>query len=352
MKLDVNNFSDQDKMSWKAAAEKALKGMSIDTLKWDVDTRIHIDPIYTKEEAEHSTSTLEIEKTNNDWWIGEPFDCSEPSVANSQLVAALEGGLNSPCLFGVQDYKIALDQVRLDFTFPVFKDCSTDGFLEWIGQQDYNLETLEGAFIIDYQSTDLLKKISNILPKFYHRVCHLELDAEDLGRSLGISISRLVESIIKDIEQGIDPRLIIDFELNDDFLQSIAVIRATKLILAQLARTFGWEQERFFLDAHIFSMAPDIQLCMIGATSQATAAISAGVDRMTISCDPIHVDLDESTRRRMCRNVHQVMKMESGMHEVVDPLGGSYLLEKLTSEIAQNAWTTFQGSLKRQRAEG
>ena len=51
---------------------------------------------------------------------------------------------------------------------------------------------------------------------------------------------------------------------------------------------------------------------------------------------------DEEVTRRMTRNVHHLMKMESGLDKIVDPLAGSYSIEQLTKEIAQRSWEVFQ----------
>jgi methylmalonyl-CoA mutase len=65
---------------------------------------------------------------------------------------------------------------------------------------------------------------------------------------------------------------------------------------------------------------------------------------------------DESSRR-LARNTQLILKREALLSRVVDPLGGSYLVEVLTDAIAAKAWKLFQelesaGGFRKARAEG
>jgi len=72
------------------------------------------------------------------------------------------------------------------------------------------------------------------------------------------------------------------------------------------------------------------------------AAVTAGVDRLTIASEAMNVQEDEEVTRRLTRNVHHLMKMESGLDKIADPLSGSYTIETLTRKIAERSWKIFQ----------
>jgi len=46
--------------------------------------------------------------------------------------------------------------------------------------------------------------------------------------------------------------------------------------------------------------------------------------------------------RRIARNVQHLLKMESFFNEIPDPAAGSYYIEKLTQQLANQAWQSFQ----------
>ena len=44
---------------------------------------------------------------------------------------------------------------------------------------------------------------------------------------------------------------------------------------------------------------------------------------------------------RLARNIQLVIKEETHVDKVIDPAGGSYFIETLTSELVEKAWTLF-----------
>ncbi|MDV7393168.1 methylmalonyl-CoA mutase family protein, partial [Arthrospira platensis SPKY1] len=82
---------------------------------------------------------------------------------------------------------------------------------------------------------------------------------------------------------------------------------------------------------------------MIRASTQAMSAAIGGADLIYVL--PANHALDEASTaftRRIARNVQHVLKMESRLHQVLDPGAGSYYIEKLTDKLAAQAWAKFQ----------
>lgn len=81
---------------------------------------------------------------------------------------------------------------------------------------------------------------------------------------------------------------------------------------------------------------------MLRTTVEAFAASAGGADVITIL--PYDNALGPPTElgRRIARNAHTVMVEESHLHRIVDPAGGSYLVEWLTDRLARAAWSLFQ----------
>jgi methylmalonyl-CoA mutase len=81
---------------------------------------------------------------------------------------------------------------------------------------------------------------------------------------------------------------------------------------------------------------------MLRVTSEAFAAVVAGVDSLHIGpFDEISGHSDEFSRR-IARNLHTILREECGLDRVIDPSGGSNYIEWLTDQIAEKSWGVFQ----------
>lgn len=354
MSIDLSEFKKQDKTTWFNAAEKALKGKPLSDLTWKVDDWISINPFYTNGDMV-MLSTLTNQRKDNEWLIGESFNGENPSYLNDQLLKALAMGLDSPLLFDVDAIEICLENVRVDFIFPIFRGGHVNKYIQWVGEQEIDAYQLEGGFIAfeaSYDSINIsdslseLKTITKALPKYFHSQISIAIDPEDLAQSIGSHLVQLSELIFQLKSNDISPKVICEIETDNDFIKNIATIRALRLLTTQICEAYNLPMDSIFLDVYINQTAQDMQLGMIGASSQAMSAVTAGVDRLTISCEPLNVQENEEATRRMTRNIHHLMKMESGLDLVPDPLSGSYSIETLTTEIAQRSWKVFQNGQK------
>lgn len=72
------------------------------------------------------------------------------------------------------------------------------------------------------------------------------------------------------------------------------------------------------------------------------AACVGGTDVITsVPLDQITGPPDELTRR-VARNTLLILQEEAHVHRVIDPAGGSWFLERITNELADEAWYIFQ----------
>jgi|GEM_PF-2872906 len=350
MAVDFSEFRKQGYSEWVKAAEKALKGKPLDSLIWKVDDAINMDPIHTADQPRPAGNTS-ISREDNRWLIGESFDGSSAPTANDLLLKALQGGLDSPLLFDVRNFEACLNQVRLDFLFPIFRDSEWISYRKYLRFSGFDPKKLSGGFIIyeaGYGDLDLydvmqpLLEICIVLPRFYHTTMTISIDSFDIGESMGRSLDNLSGVIYQMLYQGINPRIICEVECDGDFVKNVATIRALRKQVHLICKSYGIENDSVMIDAYAYESAQDAQLAMIGATAKAVSAVSAGVDRLTIACESMNVQLDEETNRRMARNVHHLMMMESGLDKIADPLCGSYTIETLTEKIAERSWGEFQ----------
>jgi methylmalonyl-CoA mutase len=80
---------------------------------------------------------------------------------------------------------------------------------------------------------------------------------------------------------------------------------------------------------------------MLRGTTEAMSATLAGVHSLEVV--PFNASYEEPTEfsKRIARNAELLLKHESHFDQVVDPAGGSYYIETLTKNIAEQAWKLF-----------
>ncbi|MBH8558292.1 methylmalonyl-CoA mutase family protein [Hymenobacter negativus] len=97
------------------------------------------------------------------------------------------------------------------------------------------------------------------------------------------------------------------------------------------AMTATWTQTT--LDAHTN---------LLRHTTEAMSAVLGGADSLAVApFDCLFAEANEFSAR-LARNLSVLLREEAGLGRVQDPAAGSYYLETLTDQLAQEAWTLFQ----------
>ena len=91
-------------------------------------------------------------------------------------------------------------------------------------------------------------------------------------------------------------------------------------------------------------------------TTEAMSAVLGGADSLSVApFDALFAEANDFSAR-LARNLSVLLREEAGLGRVQDPAAGSYYLETLTDQLAQEAWTLFQrmeaaGGLPRVRGQ-
>lgn len=81
---------------------------------------------------------------------------------------------------------------------------------------------------------------------------------------------------------------------------------------------------------------------LIGLTAAAYAAAVGGADAIEVVAHDYDGERASAEGSRWARNVQHLLREESGLHRVFDPMGGSSTLESWTDSLAQAAWNRFE----------
>jgi methylmalonyl-CoA mutase len=143
------------------------------------------------------------------------------------------------------------------------------------------------------------------------------------------------------------PKIAINLAIDADQILGLAKLRAARRLVWQVAdacgageaiaqMTFSAETSRRMMARH------DPWVNMLRTTIACATAAMGGAQAITVLPFTWALGQPDSFARRMARNTHLVLQEESGLGRVLDPAGGSFAIEALTSELAATAWKLFQ----------
>ena len=144
------------------------------------------------------------------------------------------------------------------------------------------------------------------------------------------------------------PRLSFFFNAHNDFFEEIAKYRAARKIWYRLMKDrFGAKNQRTWLmrfhtqTAGVSLPAQQPMNNIARVAIQALAAVLGGTQSLHTDSYDEALALPTEEAARIALRTQQIIAHESGVAQTVDPLGGSYFVEKSTLEMEQGAFDYF-----------
>ena len=143
---------------------------------------------------------------------------------------------------------------------------------------------------------------------------------------------------------GFAPRLSFFFVAQNNLFEEVAKFRAARRIWARIMRDrFGAKDPRSMMlrfhtqtaGVSLTAQQPDNNV--IRCAVQALAAILGGSQSLHVNSRDEALALPTEESAQLSLRTQQILAYESGAADVVDPLGGSYYVESLTSDLEAQA---------------
>ncbi len=178
---------------------------------------------------------------------------------------------------------------------------------------------------------------------------HMQEAGATCAQELAYTIADGIEYVRTAIASGLDvdkfaPRLSFFFAIGMNFFMEVAKLRAARLLWSTLmAEKFQPKDPRsLMLRTHCqtsgVSLTADSPYNnIIRVTTQALAAALGGTQSLHTNSFDEALALPTDFSAGIARNTQLVLQEESGITNVVDPLAGSYYVEKLTADLAEEA---------------
>ncbi len=145
------------------------------------------------------------------------------------------------------------------------------------------------------------------------------------------------------------PRLSFFFNAHNDLFEEVAKYRAARKIWHKImTERFGARNPRSTLlrfhtqTAGCSLTAQQPSNNIVRTTVQALAAVLGGTQSLHTNSLDETLALPTEHTARIALQTQQILAEESGLTDTVDPLGGSYYLERLTLDMEQGCWDYFK----------
>ena len=150
------------------------------------------------------------------------------------------------------------------------------------------------------------------------------------------------------------PRLSLFWDLHNDFFEEVAKLRAARRIWARhMKERYGARDPRSWMmrfhaqTAGVTLTAQQPMNNIVRVAYQALAAVLGGTQSLHTNSMDETLALPTEQAVQVALRTQQILAFESGVPNVMDPLGGSYYVEKLTDDLEREAERLF-GEIEKQ----
>ena len=217
---------------------------------------------------------------------------------------------------------------------------------EYIARGTYIFPPLPSMRLI----TDIFDYCSQKLPKWNTISIsgyHIREAGSTAIQEIAFTLANGIAYVDAAVKRGLDidtfaPRLSFFFNAHNDLFEEVAKFRAARRLWAKIMKDrFGAKNPKsMMLRFHtqtagctLTAQQPDNNVVRV--TIQALAAVLGGTQSLHTNSRDEALSLPSQKSVRIALRTQQIIGYESGVAETVDPMAGSYYLEKLTTEIEQ-----------------
>jgi methylmalonyl-CoA mutase N-terminal domain/subunit len=224
---------------------------------------------------------------------------------------------------------------------------------EFIAQKEYIFPPRPSMRIV----VDMIRYCTEHMPKWNSISIsgyHIREAGSTAAQELAFTLRDGVEYVQWCVDAGMDvdsfaPRLSFFFNSHSDFFEEIAKFRAARRIWARTMRErFGARNPRSWMcrfhtqTAGVSLTAQQPYNNVVRTALQALAAVLGGTQSLHTNSLDEALALPTEEAVTIALRTQQLIAHEAGVASVVDPLGGSYFVEKLTNDIEQEALEYFR----------
>ena len=183
---------------------------------------------------------------------------------------------------------------------------------------------------------------------------HIREAGSTAAQELAFTLADGFTYVERGIARGLDvdtfaPRLSFFFDIHNDFFEEIAKLRAARRIWARHMRDrYGAKDPRSWMlrfhsqTAGVTLTAQQPMNNIVRVAYQAMAAVLGGTQSLHTNSMDETLALPTEEAVQVALRTQQLLAYETGVPNVIDPLGGSHYIEALTDRLEREAEEIFQ----------
>ncbi len=394
--LLFSDFPPVSTQEWMDKITADLKGADFEKkLVWRTNEGFNVQPFYRSEDLE-SINYLESQpgefpyvrgnnaKTNK-WFVRQDIVVKDVKAANEKALTVLTKGVDS-IGFVIEDKaliseanieallkNIISDDVEINFN----ACCGNKELIEAVeavlNKMNRTHAEVKGSINFDpvgdltingkaccetEKALDTVKEIAEVAKNFpqFKTVAvnarHFNNAGASIVQELAFGLAMGNEYLTQLTERGMSindvaSNIKFNFGISGNYFMEIAKLRAGRLLWAKIVEAYkptGVEVCKMHVHSETSEWNKTIfdpNVNMLRTQTEAMSASLGGTQSLTvIPFDAIYKETTELSER-VARNQQLLLKEESHFEKIVDPSAGSYYIENLTDNIAEQAWALF-----------
>jgi len=259
--------------------------------------------------------------------------------------------INSPAAMIFAMYLVVAEKQGADWR-RISGTIQNDILKEFIAQKEYIFPPRPSMRII----TDIFRFCSTEAPKWNTISVsgyHIREAGSTALQELAFTLRDGLEYVQWGVDAGLDvdafvPQMSFFFNAHSDFFEEIAKYRAARKLWATAMRDrYGAKNERSWKlrfhtqTAGVSLTAQQPYNNVVRTALQALSAVLGGTNSLHTNSLDEALALPTAEAATLALRTQQIIASESGVVNTVDPLGGSYFVEKLTDEMVGGARSYF-----------
>jgi len=260
--------------------------------------------------------------------------------------------INSPAAMLLAMYLVVAEQQGVDWR-KLSGTIQNDILKEYIAQKEYIYPPGPSMRLV----TDVFAFCGDHVPRWNTISVsgyHIREAGSTALQELAFTLRNGIEYVQHGVDAGLDadkfaPRMSFFFNAHNEFFEEIAKYRAARKLWSHVMRDrFGARDERSWKlrfhaqTAGVSLTAQQPRNNVVRTAVQALAAVLGGANSLHTNSLDEALALPTVESATLALRTQQIIAHESGVTGTVDPLGGSYFLEKLTTDMEAGAIEYFQ----------
>lgn len=364
MNKKFNDFPKISKEQWEEVLIKELKGADLKSTLSRKDSIENIEYScynHTSDDVEVSSgSARSLKSENNDWLNTAYVKVLDEKSANEHALKLLMIGADA-LVFDIRkeqvDWELLFQDISFEYIQADFIILST----YQVGEIFYHLKEYQGIKFrfdihkfgkdeLDYVSKNC---INQNVPFCFVNAFSIQQTGANISQELTFALSTAHEYLLFLLEQGLsveqaDKLIHVSLGVGKNYFMEISKFRVFRKLWLNILNQYD---DSVLSSSCIISgeigfvnkSLKDPYTNLLRQTTESMSAIIGGVNSILVYPYDLHAQKrDVDFTDRMSLNIPLILKNESYLDKVIDPVGGSYSIENITNSLSNLSWDLFK----------